>query len=607
MGDWQFRGLCVSGRLNRILVRGLCLLGLCGVLVSSATALRADDPPSAVASVLKLLKSGKVPPARLGSVVEMVCTRGNEHDLAFVFEQTLDEQIFAPELRQRSLVWLKEAALNRKTLPADRQGLGRLLDPAITKDPGLQLRAIELAQAWKDPAPAPLLAQLARSPESSDAIRAAAASALVVVDAGAAKSIASELLAGGQSYLNRSLGVSTLVGIDLAAGAKAAAAVLQSTTPDDDPAPVVDALLSREGGAAQLGEALQAMPLPQDVAKVCLRRVYAEGRSDAALIDILAPQAGVSAKPVKLTLEQITALANAAAEQGDAARGEQVFRRNDLSCLKCHAVNKAGGQIGPDLTPVGANSPMEYLVNALFDPDVQIKEAFITRTVTTIEGRVFQGITVDRTEQKLVLRNTESKLIEIPITDIDEEVEGKSLMPKGLPTLMTESETLDLLKFLSMMGKPGDYEVRTTQRFQRWRLLYQPKPELLSEVPNLVVFETEVLANGLWGSAYSLVNGTLPLDEIAKSQKSSVFYLQGEIDVVEAGIATLNFDSVEGLTVWHGKEIVESPAGATIELAQGRQTITLRVDTAIRQTPGLRLELARPEETTGQFQVVDGP
>ena len=84
--------------------------------------LRADDPPSAVASVLKLLKSGKVPPARIGSVVEMVCTRGNESDLGFVFQQILDEQVYAPELRRKALVWLKDAALNRKTVPGDRAG-----------------------------------------------------------------------------------------------------------------------------------------------------------------------------------------------------------------------------------------------------------------------------------------------------------------------------------------------------------------------------------------------------------------------------------------------------------------------------------------------------
>ena len=601
----RFRVLEVDARLNRFLRNSLCILGLFW-LAFSTTAVWAADPPSAAGSVLKLLKSGKVPPARLHSVVEMVCSRGNEHDLAYVFEQALDEKAYAPELRQQALLWLKDAALNRKTLPANREALSRLLDPAASTDDRLQLRAIELAHAWKDPGTSPLLVQIARSDKSSDAIRTAAMSALVAVDPAAAKGIANELLAAGQSYHNRTVGVDTLAGIDLVASAQAAAQVLKSTTPEDDPGPIIDSMLAREGGAEQLGLALKTTPLPQDVSKLCLRRVYSEGRSDPGLLDVLAPQAGVSAKPVKLTPEQVTALAAAATEKGNAARGELVFRRSDLSCTKCHAVNKAGGQIGPDLTPVGANSPMEYLVTALFDPDAQIKEAFITRTVTTLEGRIFQGITVDRTDQKLVLRNTESQLVEIPISEIDEEIEGKSLMPKGLPTLLTESETLDLLKFLSELGKPGTYAVRSTQRFQRWRVLVNAKPELLEEIPNLVIFETDVLAQGLWGSAYSLVNGTLPLDEIAARLKSKVFYLQGEIEVVEAGPATLNFDSTHGLHVWLGKESVNSPAGATVNLAAGRQTLTIRVDTTARPESELRLELTRPEGTSGQFQVVDG-
>ena len=103
------------------------------------------------------------------------------------------------------------------------------------------------------------------------------------------------------------------------------------------------------------------------------------------------------------------------------------------------------------------------------------------------------------------------------------------------------------------------------------------------------------------------MNGTLPLDEIATRQKSKIFYLQGEIDVVEAGAATLNFDSTSGLHVWLGKESVNSPAGATIDLPHGRQSITIRVDTTARTESGLRLELTRAAGTNGQFQVVDGP
>lgn len=577
---------------------------LFGVLLVLGT-MQAADPPSAVSSVLKLVKSGKVPPARMGSVVEMICSRGNEHDLEFVFGQAADDMAYAIDLRRKSLGWLKEAAVTRKVIPADRSALARLLDPATNPDAELQLQAIELAQAWKENSAAAELGQLARDAQSSSQIRNAALAALVVLDTPTAKSIAQDLLVASQPFASRTLGVVTLSGIDLPASALAAAQVLQTASSADDPAPIIDALLDREGGTAALGEALKQTPLSQDVAKLCLRRVYAAGRSDAALIDVLAPQAGVSAKPVKLSKEEIAALASAA-EKGDPARGELVFRRSDLSCMKCHAVSKAGGQIGPELSAVGANSPMDYLVTALFDPDAQIKEAFVTKIVTTVEGRVFQGIAVDRTDEKITLRNTDGKLIEIPVADIDEEVEGKSLMPKGLPTLMTEAETIDLLKFLSVLGRPGDYAVRSTQRFQRWRVLAQPKPELLTEVPNTVIFETEVLDQGKWGSAYGLVNGDLPLAEIALAQRSERFYLQGEIEVVEEGPVALQFDSIDGLTVWVGKETLANPQGATVELPQGKQTITLRVDTKLRASQTLKLELSRPEGASTQFQVVDG-
>ena len=40
-----------------------------------------------------------------------------------------------------------------------------------------------------------------------------------------------------------------------------------------------------------------------------------------------------------------------------AARGEAIFRRKALECLKCHAIAGAGGQVGPSLESVGAGAP----------------------------------------------------------------------------------------------------------------------------------------------------------------------------------------------------------------------------------------------------------
>src|SRR5690606_15016441 len=115
-------------------------------------------------------------------------------------------------------------------------------------------------------------------------------------------------------------------------------------------------------------------------------------------------------------------------KQGDAARGEEVFRRADLSCMKCHALSKAGGQVGPDLSAVGASSPIDYILHSISDPDQQIKEAYITRVVVSDEGQVLQGVVENRTEDTLVLRDAAGKLVSIPNDSIEEEIEGKSLM-----------------------------------------------------------------------------------------------------------------------------------------------------------------------------------
>ena len=76
---------------------------------------RAEDPPSAVGPVLKLFKSGRLPPERQGTVVEMICNRGNEHDLRVVFDQLLLPEGFAPDLRLKVIGWLSEAATTRKS------------------------------------------------------------------------------------------------------------------------------------------------------------------------------------------------------------------------------------------------------------------------------------------------------------------------------------------------------------------------------------------------------------------------------------------------------------------------------------------------------------
>lgn len=283
------------------------------------------------------------------------------------------------------------------------------------------------------------------------------------------------------------------------------------------------------------------------------------------------------------------------ASNGDAARGERVFRRPDLNCMKCHAVAGAAGGVGPELSAVGSSSPVDYLINSIMVPDQAIKEEFVTKVVQTADGRVFHGIVADRDDKRLVLREATGELRTIPADEIDATKDGGSLMPKGLVNFVTRAEFVDLLRFLSELGKPGPYAIHTTPTIQRWRLL-KPVPSSPEEA-----LKSDAAR---WLPAYALVPGTVPLDEFAAQAGSPVLYLRGEVNVTAAGTVGFRLASAEGVTAW----VDGKPADGTsfaVDLEPGVHALTLRIDTAARKAP-LKVELVKPEGSSAEFTVVGG-
>jgi hypothetical protein len=57
----------------------------------------------------------------------------------------------------------------------------------------------------------------------------------------------------------------------------------------------------------------------------------------------------------------------AAQGAGDASAGKSLFEGKGR-CLKCHAVNDAGGSLGPDLSWIGILRTPESLKRSLVDP-----------------------------------------------------------------------------------------------------------------------------------------------------------------------------------------------------------------------------------------------
>src|SRR5262249_24017859 len=187
--------------------------------------------------------------------------------------------------------------------------------------------------------------------------------------------------------------------------------------------------LQRKKGAEDLADALASQKISVDSAKVAMRAMYLAGKLDPKLNAVLSKFAGLDAAIKLPTAAEIRAIGTEALAKGDPVRGERIFRRADLGCMKCHSINKAGGNVGPDLGGVGAASPMDYIVESILDPNASVKEEYLTKNIVTSNGQVITGIVVEKTKQYLVLKDAAGKRTKIATADIEEESKGRTLMP----------------------------------------------------------------------------------------------------------------------------------------------------------------------------------
>jgi putative heme-binding domain-containing protein len=559
----------------------------------------------AAGPLVRLLESGRVAPDRQGQIVEMICTRGEAADLAVVFQRLVKEDGFPPALRRRAAELLADAAVTRKVKPAgDLSAIAGLL---TAKDKELQIAAIRLAAIWKLASVGEPLRKLAADDQASDKLRQAAIEGLVNLGDAASKTALATLATKGESTKVKLLAAAGLAKLDIQQAAHLGAAALSGASDKDDPTPLVDALLGRQGGAEALAAELAKQKLPADVAKQALRHMYSVGRSDQALSDVLSQAAGIAANPPLPTADEIAAIAKEVTARGNAQRGERIFRRANLSCMKCHSIAQAGGSVGPELTAIGSISPVDYIVASILNPNQAIKEQFVTRKVLTASGEVITGIQVDRDDQRLRLRDAGGKIVVIPTDDIDQEAEGQSLMPQGLTKFLTHAELLDLAKFVSELGRPGPYAIRQTPSIQRWRVLREISSELAAEVPNVETVRVALLDSkpDAWKPAYANANGFLPLAELAP-ERPVVVYLQGELQVSEAGLVAIEIASTEPFDCWLDAEPFGGQKQLHRELAAGKHTITLRVQVGTVMEPEIKVEIIRPEGSTAQFVPVGG-
>ncbi|WP_254510754.1 HEAT repeat domain-containing protein [Anatilimnocola floriformis] len=583
--------------------RSLLMLVGFGLLCATATSAFGQ----AAGPLLKLLQSGRLPKERQPQVVEMVINRGGPDDLAYIFEQAIKDDGFPPAIRRQALAQLADAAKVRKVQPSgDLSAIKKLLAADAAKDPALVASAIELAGLWKVPDVGPQFQQLAANPKTPAEVRTAAIKSLVAIGDPASKKVIRELATTGDDLQLKLLATAELTAIDMPAAAEAAGKILPALTSKDDPGPLLDAFLTRKEGADKLAAALAKAKISEEAAKINLRYMYSVGRSDAALSEVLSKAANIALDAPPPTQEEALKIAAEVMAKGNIERGEKIFRRKDLSCIKCHSIAQAGGQVGPELTALGSISPADYIVNSILNPKLAIKEQYVTRVMLTADGGVVTGIVIDRDDTRVRVRDASGKVLTIPTADIEDEAEGKSLMPQGLTKFLTHDEFIDLARFVSELGKAGPYAVRTIPTMQKWQVLKSPAPELLTEVPNVEIFREKVLdlPASAWVTAYAMARGDFPLAELAADNaKPQPQYLQGQLNVVDAGEVEIAFTAPAGSVWWLDAEPFEGTDKVTRELTAGLHRVTIRVPSPAGE---VRLEVRKPSGSAANYTVVGG-
>jgi putative heme-binding domain-containing protein len=129
---------------------------------------------------------------------------------------------------------------------------------------------------------------------------------------------------------------------------------------------------------------------------------------------------------------------------GDAGRGRQVFER---VCAKCHLMNGAGHEVGPDLGTV-RNRSSDALLRAILIPSESISQSYESYVVETGSG-IIEGVLGPQTPTTITILHEEGKQDVIPRSEIKRIYAANlSAMPADLDQQVSGEQMADLLKFL---------------------------------------------------------------------------------------------------------------------------------------------------------------
>ena len=139
---------------------------------------------------------------------------------------------------------------------------------------------------------------------------------------------------------------------------------------------------------------------------------------------------------------------------GKASSGAEVFRRETVGCSKCHQVNGAGVDFGPNLSEIGTKLAKEAIYESILDPSAGIAFGYEAWSLELKNDNEAYGLIVSETADELAMKTIGGVVIRYKKVDIAKRTKQKlSIMPTGLAKTMSVQELVDLVEYLSSLKK----------------------------------------------------------------------------------------------------------------------------------------------------------
>jgi len=139
---------------------------------------------------------------------------------------------------------------------------------------------------------------------------------------------------------------------------------------------------------------------------------------------------------------------------GDAKEGRTVFfEKAEASCIRCHKVSGEGGEVGPDLTGIGARKDRQYILESIVFPNKQIAQGFDSVLVTLKNETTYAGTLKNETDTLIEINSPEDGPVKVNKSDIKTRQRGLSAMPEEMRQILTKQELRNVVDFLATTAR----------------------------------------------------------------------------------------------------------------------------------------------------------